>query len=675
MANDDRVLDRYEGRIDSQATQEACRDRIHWMCSQVAGPRVLDVGCSQGVCATILAREGLEVVCLDIENQALERARQVISAESQDVRRRVDFVLADAYAVDFAPASFDTVLLGQILEHLTSPARLLERAHGWLRDAGRVIVTVPLGFHPFIDHKRSFYLANLLELLGERFNIVDVTTSHQLNLCAVGLKPERGASPQPPSPELYNAWRRDYEHALEHLQRKAHRTGGKLKATLEKRTSALAAAREGLERSRTEARKLKARLKTTRELLDRANATQVRLARSSFKVGPVPGLNPAPPGSKPSQSGGGFLFFCVNGAGLGHVTRSLSIARRIRRISPEMPIYFLSSSQALGLIAREEMIVYHIPSRSEYGEQMPGNRWNRMLLQQLRMIVELHRPAVLVYDGVSPYAGLMKAISEIDFVHTAMVLRLRHKHDRLSKLGDRLAQFDEMLFPGEPGAEIPPWLTEFPHRVFDPLVLLDRNELLPRAEARRGWHVSPDQKAVYVQLGAGNINDTTSWTGQIVSLLRKRDDVRIVLAESPIATRAHTPQEGVQLLSYYPNSLYFNGFDLAITATGYNTFHELMHFGVPSILIPNQETMTDDQVERARTAEAASAARVVLAPDELEDAIMASLSETEARRMRENAMKLVPRNGAPDVARHLLTTTVEQLAVRESRAPMTSTPG
>jgi len=34
----------------------------------------------------------------------------------------------------------------------------------------------------------------------------------------------------------------------------------------------------------------------------------------------------------------GYLFFCVNGAGLGHVTRSLAIARRIRRLEPEAPI-------------------------------------------------------------------------------------------------------------------------------------------------------------------------------------------------------------------------------------------------------------------------------------------------------------------------------------------------
>jgi UDP:flavonoid glycosyltransferase YjiC (YdhE family) len=145
-------------------------------------------------------------------------------------------------------------------------------------------------------------------------------------------------------------------------------------------------------------------------------------------------------------------------------------------------------------------------------------------------------------------------------------------------------------------------------------------------------------------------------------VLAARADVEVVLAESPIAERSQQ-RDKIHLLSHYPNSLYFNGFDLAVTAAGYNTFHEVMHFGLPAVLIPNQETLTDDQVERARVAERAGAAKVVLSLDQLADALTDALKEEVAARMRKCAMALVPHNGAQAVAEWLLE------SVREPAPP------
>lgn len=365
-------------------------------------------------------------------------------------------------------------------------------------------------------------------------------------------------------------------------------------------------------------------------------------------------------GGRPSS---GFLFYCVNGAGLGHVTRALAIARRVRRLDPDTPLYFLSSSQALGLISREGFVPYHIPPRNVYGANYEASLWNNLLLQQFRLLVDLHRPATLVYDGVTPYAGLTRALAELPFAHTAMILRLRHKHNRLGQWLDQLALFNELIFPGEAGVEVPAEFAPLPHHVVDPIIYLDPDELLPRDEARRNLNIAPDKKAVYIQLGAGNINNTVPWVEHALTLLHARPDVEVVLAESPIAEHADGARPGLHLLRQYPNSLFFNAFDLAITAAGYNTYHELMHFGVPSVLIPNQETVTDDQVARAQTAAAAGAARVVLSMDELEPALHAALDEDAARAMRASALALVPRNGALDVARDLLE--VAGLAARE----------
>jgi UDP:flavonoid glycosyltransferase YjiC (YdhE family) len=52
-----------------------------------------------------------------------------------------------------------------------------------------------------------------------------------------------------------------------------------------------------------------------------------------------------------------------------------------------------------------------------------------------------------------------------------------------------------------------------------------------------------------------------------------------------------------------------SAFDAAIGAAGYNTVNELLHFGVPAVLIPRERGL-DDQFRRAQQARAAGAALV-----------------------------------------------------------------
>jgi len=82
-------------------------------------------------------------------------------------------------------------------------------------------------------------------------------------------------------------------------------------------------------------------------------------------------------------------------------------------------------------------------------------------------------------------------------------------------------------------------------------------------------------------------------------------------------------------------------------------------------LIPNQQTVTDDQVARAMMAQQAGAARVALEHGDLARVIKEALSDNVARSMRQNAMRLVPRNGARSVAEELLAAASKRLLDRE----------
>ena len=174
MIDHDRIAEVYEGTVGSREFQQVSRRRIHWMCAQVGGPEVLDVGCSQGIASILLAREGHRVIGIDREHEAIRAARERLDQEEAPVRERVEFRVAEGRAVGFADASFDAVLLGEVLEHQLDPGKLLAEARRVLRPGGRIVVTTPYGVHPYPDHKEPLYLSALLERLSSKLSIAEI---------------------------------------------------------------------------------------------------------------------------------------------------------------------------------------------------------------------------------------------------------------------------------------------------------------------------------------------------------------------------------------------------------------------------------------------------------------------------------------------------------------------
>lgn len=289
MANHDRVGDLYYGRIDRVETQNACRDRIHWLCEKVRGDRVLDIGCSQGIMSIILGREGYQVLGVDIEKECIASAEASLAVEPQIVQDRVSFKQMDAYRADFQNGSFDSVILGEVLEHLVQPEQLLARVWDWLTDGGSVVASVPLGYRPSHNHKRTFYLTQLIDLFSDRFSVIDVTVLHARHLCGVATKPPAGQPPLAPSSEMLHEWSLICDQALEKAQRRAYSYKCKLQTTEQDLRNQLVSLREEVEASRFEklkrekaerwANRLKNQLESTQEVLD------VRVNEVRYRVG------------------------------------------------------------------------------------------------------------------------------------------------------------------------------------------------------------------------------------------------------------------------------------------------------------------------------------------------------------------------------------------------------
>ncbi len=77
--------------------------------------------------------------------------------------------------------------------------------------------------------------------------------------------------------------------------------------------------------------------------------------------------------------------------------------------------------------------------------------------------------------------------------------------------------------------------------------------------------------------------------------------LQVAALRSSLAAGLEVPDGVVGLEATFPMSRYFAAFDLAVAAAGYNAFHELIAFAVPTLFVPMPRN-TDDQAARARWA-------------------------------------------------------------------------
>jgi SAM-dependent methyltransferase len=169
----DRITEAYYGKMGDEFARST-RDRVHWICSVVNGKRVLDVGCSQGIAAVLLGREGKTVIGIDVMERSVEQAREYLAQEAISVQEQVNFIHGGFLTADLGTHGFDTVIMTEVLEHLTHPEAFISAAAKRLGKNGRLIVTVPFGVNDFLDHKKTFYFGEPWRLIIKNFNIDEV---------------------------------------------------------------------------------------------------------------------------------------------------------------------------------------------------------------------------------------------------------------------------------------------------------------------------------------------------------------------------------------------------------------------------------------------------------------------------------------------------------------------
>lgn len=337
------------------------------------------------------------------------------------------------------------------------------------------------------------------------------------------------------------------------------------------------------------------------------------------------------------------VSYTINGRGMGHLVRQLAILRWVRRISALLDVkcecWVLTSSEADTLARREGVPAFKLPSKAMMRDAgIEPARYLAVARTWVLNAIAGLAPDLLLVDTF-PGGSFGELVAALEIVPHRVLVARRVRDEFASEDAYRalLPLYERHIAPDERGT--------------GPILIRERAELLDRGAARHALGIAGDRRAVYVTLGGGGDVACAATIPSLSETLRARG-WHVVVGAGPLYQGPELRGDGITWIDRYVPMELFPGLDAAVSAGGYNAFHELMFAGVPTVFLP-QPRIADDQEERVRRAEAAGAGRVAASIDEVPALLEAPGDPAAAR-------ALVPVNGARAAAVAALATVLPE---------------
>ncbi|WP_375563195.1 glycosyltransferase [Bernardetia sp. OM2101] len=316
------------------------------------------------------------------------------------------------------------------------------------------------------------------------------------------------------------------------------------------------------------------------------------------------------------------LFYTVNGLGLGHLTRCLAIARQLKKQDSSLIPLFFTSSEGSNLLYQEGFAYYKVPSKTIARETKLLKRNLAISYSEiLTSIVNTYRPVGLVVDTF-PLGSMNDLLSVLGLPLKWKKFFIHREQMNMDKNKVEMQNFyDYIIAPHSKGSTKIPVPISKKEDLFwsNEILIREKSELQSREEIRKNLGVKEDENLLLINLGGGGDTTTTENYRQIFDLilnsssLLRQKKIRLFVPNPPLSSTNELKEIFSKLpastisFSHFPLMELMPALDFAISATGYNTFHELLACQIPTIFIPKARGY-DDQYGRAKRAFDAKAA-------------------------------------------------------------------
>ncbi len=338
------------------------------------------------------------------------------------------------------------------------------------------------------------------------------------------------------------------------------------------------------------------------------------------------------PTSKPLK----MLAVVPNGVGLGHITRMMALAKALQA-NGETEVIFWCFSRAAEILQAAGYQIILRQTAAHLGAHPPD--WRALETQEFALAIQTLKPDLVSYDGAMIDPFVFNALKMPGCGRTAFLWvrrgMLRPDSDPLFMENEQFA--DLILEPGDLAVEVdkgPTRTRQADKRGFSqhftsaPVSLAITLPSYTRREAKAQMNLGWGKHCI-VSLG-GAFGD---WD-RLEALLIKHahaNGVKLIWAQSPLAAPPRSSELLVRRL--FPLSRYLPGIDGVVTATGYNSFHELMlTYDKPVLFAPTNHVRMDDQASRARYAAAQGWASVAFSdrPEDMDQQIATFMKQVKS---------------------------------------------
>ncbi|MGJ7038699.1 SAM-dependent methyltransferase [Shinella sp. BE166] len=299
------------------------------------------------------------------------------------------------------------------------------------------------------------------------------------------------------------------------------------------------------------------------------------------------------------------LFVSANGIGQGHLTRQLAVARRLKH----RPAAFLTMSYSAGIVRDMGFPVHFVPHHGLSGEE-PG-AWNARLAAEIELLLDAYHVTTLIYDVNFVFDGIIEVLRNNAKLQAVWIRRAMWPSHHASYIGAGV-HFPIIIEPDDYAAALdtgPTTTDRAKTTLVPPMLLIDPSERLERGAARQALGLPQEGFVVLVDLSRSSNPDLTHLHGRLLDDLLARPDIHIVELKSPLTGNV-APRHPTRhrLVTLHPAYAHSRAFDAAIVRAGYNTFHEHIVGGIPTLFVPDESPDMDRQVDRARWAQERGAA-------------------------------------------------------------------